>query len=82
MKLSIYSIQSALFEGEVETLTLPTPMGEITVLPNHLPLISLVNPGEIRYTHFGSTKTVRVAGGVMEVRPGSEVVILAEEERI
>lgn len=78
MKLSIYSLQSTLFEGEVESLTLPTPTGEITVLANHIPLISLVKSGEVRYTHSGTKDAIKLPGGVLEVRPGSEVVILAE----
>ena len=78
MKLSIYSIQNTLFEGEVQSLTLPTPLGEITVLDGHIPLISLVSPGEIRYIHSGAQKILALARGVLEVRPGSEAVILAQ----
>lgn len=77
MKLSIYSIQHTLFEGEVESITLPTPQGEITVLDNHLPLVSLVKEGEVRYTISGIRKSLYLGGGVLEVRPESEVVILA-----
>ena len=79
MKLSIYSLQQTLFEGEVESLTLPTPTGEITVLDNHIPLVSLVSQGTMRYTYSGSVKTLSLPGGVLEVRPGSEVVLLAKE---
>ena len=79
MKLSIYSIQQTLFEGEVQSLTLPTSTGEITVLDGHIPLISLVNPGDIRFTHSGTEISISFPGGIIEVRPGSEVVILAEE---
>lgn len=81
MKLSIYSIQQTLFEGEVENLTLPTATGEITVLDGHIPLISLVNSGEVRYTHSGTQDITKISGGVIEVRPGSEVVILTGGER-
>ena len=77
MKLSIYSIQRTLFEGEVESATLPTPMGEITVLDNHIPLISLVSPGSVRYTRSGDEQSLSLAGGVLEVRTENEVVILA-----
>lgn len=82
MKLSVYSIQSTLFEGQVESITLPTSLGEITVLDNHIPLISLVKSGEIRYTHSGTEKTLLLNGGVLEVRPQSEVVILAGEKSV
>lgn len=78
MRLSIYSLQSTLFEGEAQSLTLPTPQGEITVLENHLPLVAIVQRGNLRYTNERNEEEVlSLQGGVMEVRPGSEVVILA-----
>ncbi len=80
--MAIYSIQKTIFEGEVESLTLPTSTGEITVLDGHVPLISLVNPGNMRYTHSGTEKSLSFPGGILEVRPGSEAVILAREGRL
>lgn len=82
MKLSVYSIQNTIFDGEVERLTLKTPTGEITVLDNHIPLISLVNPGDIRYNHSGTEESISVGGGVIEVRPESEVLILSSEKSL
>jgi len=80
MKLSIFSLQNTLFEGEVEKVTLPTPQGEITLLENHIPLVTLVSPGYILfYTHSGIQQTTKLSGGVLEVKPESEAVILAEE---
>lgn len=79
MKISIYTIKNTLFEGEAESLTLPTPQGEITILANHLPLLTLVNPGRIHYTFSGTRSFIETKGGLMEVRPNSEIVVLAEE---
>jgi len=79
MKLFIYSLQSAIFDGEVKSLTLPTLQGEITVLEDHLPLITLINRGLIRYIDSANKpSTLDFAGGVAEIRPGSEIVILAD----
>lgn len=77
MKLSIYSVQKTIFEGEVESIALLTPLGQITVLDNHLPLVSLIKEGEVVYTVSGTRKSLYLGGGVLEVRPQSEVVILA-----
>ncbi len=78
MRLSVYTIQSTLFEGEVKSVTLPTPMGEITVLDNHLPMITLVNSGDISYTDSRNENgSLPFPGGVLEVRPGSEVILLS-----
>ena len=79
MKLSIYSIKQTLLETEAERVTLPTPQGEITVLDHHLPLITLVNAGNIAYyTSQNQWKEIAFAGGIAEIRPGSELVLLAQ----
>lgn len=78
MHLSIYSLQSTLFEGEITSVTVPTPNGEITVLPRHLPLITIVSRGTVRSTLPNEEeRVVSLQGGVCEIRPESEVVMLA-----
>lgn len=78
MKLFIHTIQETLFDGEIKSLTLPTTSGEITVLDNHLPLITVVKPGEIYYTDQQNKEgRLNLAGGILEVKPESEALILA-----
>lgn len=77
MKLSIFSLKSTIFEGEVKSISLPTSQGEITVLDNHLPVITIVNRGILRYTDSKNAEyTLALNGGIIEVRPQSEVIIL------
>lgn len=81
MKLSIYSIQSTLFEGDVEKLIARTATGEITVLDNHIPLIAtLKGPAVTVVDKTGNKNIIDVGSGILEVRPESEAVILAEEK--
>ena len=78
MRVSIYSIQSTLFEGEAEKLICETPQGQITVLNNHLPLITtLTGPSVKVVDKADQKKEIPLKGGVLEVRPESEAVILA-----
>ena len=56
-----------MFEGEVDSVSLPTPQGEITILPNHIPLISIVVPGVITVRQKGSEQLLAVSRGVIEV---------------
>jgi F0F1-type ATP synthase epsilon subunit len=78
MHLSIYSLQETLFEGQVVSVNLPTPLGEMTVLNHHIPLVSIISPGEICCVLPDSTiKTLPFHGGILEVRPQSNVVVLA-----
>lgn len=81
MKLSIYSIQSTLFEGDVEKLIARTATGEITVLDNHIPLIVILKgPAVTVVDKTGNKNIIDVGSGILEVRPESEAVILAEEK--
>jgi F-type H+-transporting ATPase subunit epsilon len=52
--------------------------GEITVLPNHLPLVSILAPGELVVRKNKDEVYMAVAGGFVTVHPKSQVVILAD----
>lgn len=79
MKLSIYSIKQTVLETEAEKVTLPTVHGQITVLDHHLPLITLVNKGNVAYyTSQNQWQEIAFSGGIAEIRPGSELVLLAQ----
>jgi F-type H+-transporting ATPase subunit epsilon len=78
LKLKIVSPEKSLFEGETDSISLPTPLGQITVLPNHIPLVSSLAPGELIIIEHGNTRHLAVSGGVIEVRKSNEIVILAD----
>ncbi len=56
-KLRIITPHKLLFEGEVESVTLPGTVGSFTVLDNHAPIISSLEKGKV---------VCRVANGVVE----------------
>ncbi len=58
---------TTLFEQEVDGVSLPTQLGEITVLPNHTELVSVLVPGELIVRTDGKTHPLAVSGGVIEV---------------
>lgn len=78
MKVAVYSIHKTLYEGEAEKLMVRTLRGQITVLNNHIPLITkIMGPAAVAVDASGSTREIPLTGGILEVRPNSEVVILA-----
>lgn len=78
MHLAIYSIRETIFEGEAVSVSIPTPLGEVTVLDHHIPMVSAVSEGKIRCTLSDhTTKTLPFQGGILEIRPESNVVVLA-----
>ena len=72
MKLQILSLAGTLFEGDIPQVTLPAADGEITVLPEHIPLITLLQKGEIKF----ADQKISIEGGFAEVN-GEKVVVLA-----
>lgn len=65
-------------DDTVEQVTIPTTTGEITVLPNHIPLVSILSPGELIIYKKGERVPLAVGGGVVEIRPKNEVYVLAD----
>ena len=63
---------ATLFDGEIEAVSFPTPLGEITVLADHEPLVSLVSSGIITIKTKAGEKTL--GGGSGFVRISREAV--------
>ncbi|HTL39381.1 MAG TPA: ATP synthase F1 subunit epsilon [Methylomirabilota bacterium] len=78
MKFKIVTPEKILLETEADSVTLPTQMGEITVLPHHIPLVANLAAGEASYKHAGKQEFFAISGGVLEVKKDSELVILAD----
>lgn len=77
LHLALISPERMLFEGDVDSVSLPTPDGEITILPHHIPLISIVVPGSVLVRQGNEQKLFAVSRGVVEVN-GSTLKVLAD----
>lgn len=78
IKFEIVTPERIVLKDEVIQVTVPTKEGEITVLPNHIPLVASLRPGvlEVR-TKTGESEIISVSGGFIEVLK-EKVVILAD----
>lgn len=82
MKLGVYTIDGALFEGEVKKIIAKTATGEITVLDGHIPLISLLRGPAIALIDKNNKEVnIPVSSGFLEVKPLNETAILINEAR-
>lgn len=73
----MYAIQNVIFEGEAEKIIARTPQGEITVLDNHVPLVTRVDgPSCEIISKEGIKNVIELTSGILEIRPESEVVLL------
>ena len=74
----IVTPEKVVLKEEVQQITVPTKMGEITVLPNHIPLVASLQAGVIEIKKANNEiDTMAVSGGFIEVLP-DKVVILAD----
>lgn len=65
------------YQAEATEVTLPTPNGQITILPNHMPLVSLLSPGEIIVKNGNKINELATEGGIVEIA-GNVVKVLAD----
>ncbi|MDD4989337.1 MAG: F0F1 ATP synthase subunit epsilon [Candidatus Pacebacteria bacterium] len=78
MHVGVYTIKDTLFNEEATKVIAKTTTGEITILPDHLPIVSTLVPGILRiFEKNGVEKTIEIKSGVLEIRPESKIVILA-----
>ena len=79
----IVTPERVVYEAEIDQITLPTKDGEITILPNHIPLVSALQAGEMILKQGSEVHPLAVSGGLVEVQKGSQVTVLADTaERI
>ncbi|QQL43884.1 ATP synthase F1 subunit epsilon [Sulfuriroseicoccus oceanibius] len=67
MLLKIVTPESTFFSGEVEGAVVPGIVGQLGLLPNHAPMVTTMEPGELTYTQNGESKTIAVGEGFIEV---------------
>src|SRR3989344_1247124 len=73
--LEIISPQGAIFQGEVDSVSIPTFQGIITVLPHHIPLFTKLIEGEVHIKDDGHETTVVISGGFLEVKRDSTHIL-------
>lgn len=56
-----------IFQEQVNEVRVPTPEGQITILPHHVPLYSKLGDGEAIIIQNGKETLMAVLGGIIEV---------------
>ena len=58
LRLKIITPDRLVFDGEVSELVAPGQMGEFGVLPGHVPFLSVLFPGRLKFKTEESGKTL------------------------
>jgi F-type H+-transporting ATPase subunit epsilon len=75
--LEIITAERVVLSDDVDQINAPTKDGRIGILPRHMPLLTILDAGELDIIKNGETTPFAVTGGFMEVLP-NRVTILAD----
>jgi F-type H+-transporting ATPase subunit epsilon len=78
IKVDIVSAEGEIHSGTAKMVFAPAKMGEVGIAPRHAPMLSPLNPGEVRVQdEEGKEVSFYITGGMLEVQP-HQVTILAD----
>ena len=81
-RLQIMASDHMVFDGDVQSVSLPTTEGSVGILAHHSNIIMAVVPGEITYRAAdGREETVIVSDGLLKVENGEAMILVDTAER-
>ena len=75
-KVTISTPYGKYLEADAEYLSVTTGIGVLGILPNHTPLITNLEVCELSIKSGKDTLSYAISGGLMNIKPNNEVVLL------
>jgi F-type H+-transporting ATPase subunit epsilon len=75
LELKVITPSRVVISEEVDEVIAPGELGEFGVLPGHVPFITLLMPGELKYRKDGTERRFIIWGGLSEVRDDKVTVL-------
>ena len=77
LRCEIVTQERTVYSEDVDLVSLPGIEGRMGILPNHTPLLTVLQFGEVYIKRGGEEEYFAVGGGIAEVQP-DKVIILAD----
>jgi len=77
LRFEIVTAERVVYSADVDVVVAPGIEGQLGILPNHAPLMTMLQPGELLVRKDGEEALIFISGGFLEVR-GDKVVVLAD----
>ena len=77
MVIEVITPEKIVYKDDIDELVVPTVNGQITILPNHVGLLTKVTPGELIIKKSTSQELLAITGGFLEVAK-NHICILAD----
>jgi F-type H+-transporting ATPase subunit epsilon len=81
IRLDIVTAEKVVYSEDVDEVIIPGIDGELGVLPNHSPLMTILAAGELLIKQEGVEVDLAVSGGFVEIRPERVIVLADAAER-
>ena len=81
INLNITTAEGEIFSGNVDSVTLPGEIGEMTILPSHAQLISTLSSGEMKLVINKEEEFLSIIGGFIQVNKDFVVILADAAER-
>ena len=81
IRLDIVTAERVVFSEDVDVVVAPGVEGQLGILPHHAPLMTTLQPGELRVKKGGEEFSLAISGGFLEVRPDRVIVLADTAER-
>lgn len=83
ISFQLHTLGGTKFSDDVYEVTIPTPDGEISILPNHMPLISVASHGVVYVRRKADDRddqreTFAISGGVIQIE-NNQLSLLVDE---
>lgn len=75
MYLEIVTPEKVVFKEEIDELIAPTVNGEIAVLPNHVNLLTQIEPGEMVIKIGKKEQALAITGGFLQIQNNTITVL-------
>jgi F-type H+-transporting ATPase subunit epsilon len=77
IQCEIVTQERTVYSQEVDYVSLPGVEGRMGILPNHAPLLTSLDFGEVMVRRAGEEEFFAIGGGFAEIRP-DQVIVLAD----
>jgi F-type H+-transporting ATPase subunit epsilon len=81
LQLDVVTPEQTIVSEEVGIVMAPGYFGEFGALPNHIPFLAQLQPGEVKYRKGGQLEVMVVGGGYAEVLPTKVTILATTAER-
>jgi len=81
IRLEVVTAERLVLSEDMDMVVAPGIDGELGILPNHAPLMTMLQPGELKAKRGSEEFDLVITGGFLEVRPDRIIVLADAAER-